>query len=62
MGQKGREKCYDQKILETGSGCGSVGRVVAYNTRGPRFKSSHRQKFKYIEHLCTVSCVMKRRK
>ena len=26
-----------------GSGCGAVGRAVAYNTRGPRFDSSHRQ-------------------
>ena len=32
-----------------GSGCGSVGRAVAFNTRGPRFVSSHRQNF--IEHL-----------
>ena len=27
------------------SGCGSVGRVVDSNSRGPQFKSSHRQKF-----------------
>ena len=27
-----------------GSGCGSVGRAVASNSRGPRFKSSHQQK------------------
>ena len=26
-----------------GSGCGSVGRAVSSDTRGPRFKSSHRQ-------------------
>ena len=25
------------------SGCGSVGRAVAFNTIGPRFDSSHRQ-------------------
>ena len=37
--------------------CGSVGRAVASDTRGPRFKFSHRQKF--IEHLFTVSCVEK---
>ena len=43
-----------------GSGCGSVGRAVASNTIGPRFESSHRQKF--IEHLFTVNCVLKRRK
>ena len=28
-----------------GSGCGSVGRAVASNWRGPRFESSHREKF-----------------
>ena len=27
------------------SGCGSVGRVGASDTKGPRFESSHRQKF-----------------
>ena len=26
-----------------GSGCGAVGRVVASDTRGPGFESSHRQ-------------------
>ena len=43
-------------MLLSGSGCGSVGRV----TRGPRFESSHQQKFIYIEHLFTVNCVLKR--
>ena len=47
---------------EVGSGCGSVGRAVASNTRGPRFESSHRQKFINIEHLYTVNCVLKKRK
>ena len=42
--------------------CGSVGKVVASNTRVPRFESSHRQKFMYIEHLFTVNCVLKRQK
>ena len=42
--------------------CGSVGRAVASNTRGPRFESSHRQKFIYIEHLFPVNCVLKRQK
>ena len=28
-----------------GSGCGSVGRAVASDTRGPWFESSHRQNF-----------------
>ena len=45
-----------------GSGCGSVGRAVASNIRGPRFKSSHRQKFIYFEHLFPINCVFKRRK
>ena len=48
------------KKEQLGSGCGSVGRAVASYTRGPRFESSHRQKF--IEHLFTVNCVLKRRK
>ena len=43
-------------------GCGSVGRAVDYDTRGPWFESSHRQKFINIEHLYTVNCVLKRRK
>ena len=49
-------------ILGHGQWCGSVGRAVASNTRGPRFESSHRQKFIYIEHLFTVNCVLKRLK
>ena len=32
-----------------GSGCGSVGRAVAFDSRGPWFDSSHRQNL--IEHL-----------
>ena len=51
-----------QKIIFMGSGCGSVGREVASDTRGPLFKSSSRQIFNYIEHLFTVNCVLKRRK
>ena len=51
---------YKESIKE--SGCGSVGRAVASDTRGPRFESSHRQKFINIEHLFTVNCVLKRRK
>ena len=42
--------------------CGSVGRAVASDTRGLQFKSSHRQKSIYIEHLVSVNCVLKRRK
>ena len=37
-----------------GSGCGAVGRAVAYNTRGPRFNSSHRQLLLNINVLLTV--------
>ena len=32
-----------RKNMCNGSGCGSVGRTIACNTRGPRFESSHRQ-------------------
>ena len=38
-----------------GSGCGSVGRVIAFDTRGPRFESSHFQTFL----LSIVNCVEK---
>ena len=38
-------------ITTFGSGCGSVGRAVASNTRGMQFESSHWQKFIYIEHF-----------
>ena len=40
-----------------GSGCGSVGRAVAFDTRGPRFDSSHWQNF--IEHLFIINCIEK---
>ena len=50
-----------QKIKLTfnflGSGCGSVGRAVASDTRGPRFESSHRQKFIFILNICLMSTV-----
>ena len=47
--------------MNQGSGCGSVGRAVASDPRGPRFKSRHRQIF--IEHLFSVNfIVMKRQK
>ena len=41
----------------TGSGCGSVGRAVASNSRGLRLESRHRQK-NYIEHFA-VCCIKK---
>ena len=40
-----------------GSGCGSVGRAVALDIRGPRFDSSHLQNF--IEHLFIINCIEK---
>ena len=42
-----------------GSGCGSVGRAVASNSRGQRVESSHWQKFMFNIFLSTV---LKRRK
>ena len=51
---KGRERKKDKvrkrQRHREGSGCGSVGRAVASDTRGPRFESSHRQNI-YIEHI-----------
>ena len=40
-----------------GSGCGSVGRAVASDTRDPSFESSHSETF--IEQLFAVNCVEK---
>ena len=40
-----------------GSGCNSVGRAVASDTRGPRFESSHRQNLYWT--LFTVNCIEK---
>ena len=40
-----------------GSGCDSVGRAVASDTRGPWFESSHRQKFIYTLNICLLSTV-----
>ena len=44
-----------------GSGCGSVGRAVASDTRGPQFESSHR-KIKFILNTYLPSTVLKRQK
>ena len=46
-------------FVHVGSGCGSVGRAVASDGRGPRFESSHRQND--IEQ-CLLSTVLKRQK
>ena len=40
-----------------GSGCGSVGRAVASNTRGQRFKSSHWQISIYTLNICFLTTV-----
>ena len=46
-----------------GSGCGSVGRAVASDTRGLWFESSHWQNlYIYIVNLLTVNCEFKRQK
>ena len=37
-----------------GIGCGSVGRAVASDTRGPQFESSHRRNF--IMNIFTNNC------
>ena len=39
-----------------GSGCGSVGKAVTSDVRGPWFKSSHQQTFIADIYLFTVNC------
>ena len=41
------------------SGCGSIGKAVSSNARGPRFESSHRQTFISDFYLFTVNCIEK---
>ena len=41
---------------DLGSGCGSVGKVVASDSRGPQFKSSHREN---LNGTFTVNCIEK---
>ena len=43
------------KTLMWGCGCGSIGRAVAYDTRGPQFESNHRQ----ILCVHSVNCIEK---
>ena len=43
------------KSVFVGVGCGSIGRAVASDTRGPRLESSHWQKFIYILNICLLS-------
>ena len=47
------------KVGDKVSGCGSVGRAVAYDSRGPRFDSSYQQNF--IEHLFIFNCIEKKK-
>ena len=49
----------DHRVQERdmGSSCGSVGRAVVSNTRGPRFEYSHRQILNWT--LFTVNCIEK---
>ena len=42
----------DKNFVFMGSGCGSVGRAVASDTRGPQFESSHRQFFCVLSVIC----------
>ena len=49
-------KYWYYSIDHLGCGCGSVGRAVASNARGPQFKYSHRQKLYWT---FTVNCIEK---
>ena len=44
------------RMIILGSGCDSVGRAVASDTRGLQFESSHRQ---ILYYLYTVNCIGK---
>ena len=46
----------DETLIKKGSGCGSVGRAVASNTRGLRFESSHWETL--ISDISFVYCQM----
>ena len=46
-------------MMLLGSGCGSVGRAVASDTRGPQFESSHRRTFIKNIYLPIVNCTEK---
>ena len=47
----------NRKKRSKGSSCGSDGRAVASDSRGPRFESSHWQKFKL--NIFTGNCIEK---
>ena len=48
--------------MDLGSGCDSVGRAVASDTRGPRIESSHWQNILNMDLLSTVLKKRKQRK
>ena len=50
------ERFLPHKSTSTGSGCGSVGRAVISDTRGPLFESSHRLIFIKNVYLLIVNC------
>ena len=41
--------------MEKGQWCGSVGRAIASNSRGPQFESSHQQTF-ILNIYCQLYC------
>ena len=45
--------------IELGSGCGSVGRAIASDTRGPQFESRHRRIFIKNINLSIINCIEK---
>ena len=47
-----RQKLRQINYLELSSDCGSVGRAIASDTRGPRFKSSHLPTLYYLPIYC----------
>ena len=48
-----KKERWNKKELNMGSGCGPVGRAVAFNTSGLRFDSSHRQNL-YRTFVCLL--------
>ena len=50
-------KLYYKTVYIWGSGCGSVGKAVASDIRGPQFESSHWHKFILILNICLLSTV-----
>ena len=44
-----------QNISSLGSDCGTVGRAVAYETRGARFEYSHG--YYFVSKICSLSSI-----